>query len=58
MPVSPFTYIYLIFAVTETLVCIVAVVKREEEKTAIHLLSASLTFIGYLCNRFYSMQIL
>jgi len=58
MPVSNFTYIYLIFAVTELMVCIMAVVKRDEEKTAVHLLAASLMFIGYMCNRYYSMQIL
>ena len=57
MPVSNFTYIYLILAVTESLVCIVAVVKRDEEKFMVHLLTASLMSIGYMCNRYYSMQI-
>ena len=52
MPVSPFTYLYLILMISNSIFCVMAALRRDEEKFAIFILSTMLFLIGYLCNRY------
>ncbi len=56
IPVSNFTYVYLVFMITEALFCLMAIIKNDEEKFSVHLLTTGMMTIGYMCNRYYSMQ--
>lgn len=55
MPVSPFTYVYLILTITDFLCCVIAAAKRDEEQFAVFVVFAPLMFIGFACNR-YAIQ--
>ncbi len=55
MPVSPFTYVYLILTISNLLFSGLAVLKLDEEKFAVFGTSTLLTYIGFMCNR-YAIQ--
>lgn len=55
MPVSPFTYVYLVLTISNLLFSGLAVLKLDEEKFAVFGTSTLLTYIGFMCNR-YAIQ--
>gem|GEM_PF-5717916 len=55
MPVSPFTYLYLILTISDLIFCAMAALRHDEEKFAVFILSLPLFFIAYMSNR-YAVQ--
>lgn len=50
VPVSPFTYVYIIFAISGALCSALAAYRRQEDHSAAFLLCAALSMIGCFSN--------